>query len=503
MSGVRACARALSGAIVHYFGNHSRALRAAGIDPDTVAKAQRWTRADVLARLRERRVQGLELSFTAISRDDSRLWSQIQRRFGGMNQVMAKLGLANESVGRYRRWSRPQIVARLRSLHQAGTAMRFVDVRATNTALAVAAFRHFGSWKKALAAARLSKPPDRPRGARPMIWTPERIKAFLIARYAQGLPLTAGDVKRADPLLYNGCAKRFGSFAKALEYAGLGRAPIFGRDKPWTRQGVLETVQQHFAPGQEVSLAMLREHRLLSWLKGARAFFGTISEALAAAGLEYAPLPGFQRRRWTRVHILSTLRELRAQGADLRPSRLVQEHQGLYRAAARIFKSFAKALAAAGIHGLRIERGRPQWTRALILRLLKREYRAGRDVRTSEFRRTHGGVSTAIRRCFGGHRQALKAAKIPWPPKKPLANMPWPQVIAQIRALAKKRADLRYDAVKKAHQALFHAGRYYFGRWAEAIASAGLDYQQLVHAATAHSPGLASCSEPVALIVEG
>jgi hypothetical protein len=87
--------------------------------------------------------------------------------------------------------------------------------------------------------------------------------------------------------------------------------------------------------------------------------------------------------------------------------------------------------------------------------------------------RRHRCLDSAARKHFGGYRQAVEGAGLEYPPKAPLEFWTRPVVLATLRRLHADGVDLSYAHVKKTHQPLFAAAKYYFDKYHRALTHAG------------------------------
>jgi hypothetical protein len=153
-------------------------------------------------------------------------------------------------------------------------------------------------------------------------------------------------VRRTHPRLVHAALRMHGSWSKTLRSCGLD-PDQFSLRKQWTRQKVLQALQDEARSGR--TLSTTRIGRTYSSLyRAARILFGSWESALHSAGLS-APRQGRPPSTWTREQILGSLRRLWETGRDVR-IRSVNEHSaGLSCAAYRLFGSWKMTLEAADI----------------------------------------------------------------------------------------------------------------------------------------------------------
>ncbi len=117
---------------------------------------------------------------------------------------------------------------------------------------------------------------------------------------------------------------------------------------------------------------------------------------------------------------------------------------------------------------------RRTWTREQIIRLILEREAAGRSLTTGD-KGVDPQLASAARRTFGSWRNAILAAGIP--PERVLLWERWSpaKILAQIRAIARRRKPLSMVQVKHRFHSLLSAARRRFGSWSKAAVAAGVD----------------------------
>jgi hypothetical protein len=137
------------------FGNWSKALRAAKLNPDVIRNRDGlWPRERVLAGIRSRYEKGKLLNTDLMLREDLPLHAAGRRHFGTWKVAIEKAGIDYNRVrGGLQGWTKSKALKALRE--------RFVDtgliqkqVREHSPSLYRAAIHHFGSWEDVLREAR-------------------------------------------------------------------------------------------------------------------------------------------------------------------------------------------------------------------------------------------------------------------------------------------------------------------------------------------------------------
>lgn len=140
----------------NHFGSWKRALVAAGLSPQEVSRYRSWEDEEILNEIRRLHQSGADLSAQTMSEHSSTFIATARRRFGNWATAVERSGIAYATVRRRRRWTQESIVLEIQKLRDQGFRLRSGEVRKDCPALFAAACksRFFGSWNKAVQAAR-------------------------------------------------------------------------------------------------------------------------------------------------------------------------------------------------------------------------------------------------------------------------------------------------------------------------------------------------------------
>lgn len=261
-----------------FFGSWSRALEAANIPPETVNRRWNiWTRPTILLAILERWRNAQSLRGPDVKRDNPRLYHAAGRSFGGWCKALKAASLDVGQIYRKYPWNKTSAVMSLKLLcrdnpslratrskypHLASAALSYCgtwanvrraagfpsddrsviwsrrrvlsELRRARKAhrvmwihrfpwgLQKAAYRYFGSWPAALAAAGIHDRAHR--------WPAERVTSALGALAKRHGLVTRQIVARAHRDLRYAITRRFSSLRKALVAAGL-PPPTLGRPR--------------------------------------------------------------------------------------------------------------------------------------------------------------------------------------------------------------------------------------------------------------------------------
>jgi hypothetical protein len=291
-----------------------------------------WTLARVASELRNREALGKALSYAAVHRERPALSIAARRLYGTYGRAIEAARIDYDRVRLRRAWNPGKVIRRIRLINREGGILSGAAMRRRDHGLLLAGVKLFGCWDAALAAAGFD--PEQERGARK--WTLERVIASI---RAVGRPVRAHEMIRTDSGLVARARKDFGSWRRALEAAGFEYPPERSPWK-WPRDRVFKEIRRRAQFGLSLQhMVIVRENGGL-W-KAAVRECGNWRAALEAAGIPY---PG--RRRWTEPGVLEEIRARAGRRESLSPGAVNRAMPGLYDAGKRIFGSWLAAVQA-------------------------------------------------------------------------------------------------------------------------------------------------------------
>jgi hypothetical protein len=245
---------------------------------------------------------------------------------------------------RNKNWNDLLVTEEVRSWHEAGKPLYSHYMRQNYQELLAAGIRYFGTWRAAVEAAGI--PYDSVRKYRD--WSKERIIETIQRLEKDGVDLSFRSMmlSKYAPMVYAAIRpNHFGSWKDALSAAGLAPEEIY-RYRSWDDDSILSEIRRLKKEGADLSSKKMDE-TANPLIATARRRFGNWGAAVERAGIDYSAIR--RRRRWTHELILQEIRQLRADGADLRSGEVRHHNPALFAAAckARFFGSWTKALQAA------------------------------------------------------------------------------------------------------------------------------------------------------------
>jgi hypothetical protein len=459
---IKARSHGLYEAMIREFGTIGDAAKAAGVRYE---QPRHWGPLEIFDELRERLRSRKSIAVTEMKERTPALVTAATRVFGSYAQAVATLGLTYEQVRKTHEWSEERILSELRKLVESGVKPNATDLGRACPQLVAASYKYFGGPREALKAAGIEYQRRRP-------WSGARVAEKLRELASAGEDLSPLALRKKYGTLSNRAWRLCGSYRKAIEMAGLDYLEVT-KHATWDRRSVLRKLRELATSGADVGYrAMHTSHPRL--LDAAKRAFGSYPNARKAAGVGPEPLT-----QWTNQKIVRELRKLQRAGESLAASRIHTAHPALYDAAKQHFGGYGKALEAIGLKYEQVRLTRA-WTNDSIIAELKALDEKDVDMRSLPLRKVDHGLHMAAYKHFGSYQNALEAAGIEYPPKKPLAGWKRSQVLARLRELHEEGEDLRYAAMKEKHSPLFFAARYYFDAYITAVKRARLDYDRIV-----------------------
>jgi len=258
--------------------------------------------------------------------------------------------------------------------------------------------------------------------------------------------------------LYTAARKHWGSWARAIEAAGLDYATIRRVRPAWTRPEIISELRRL----RERYPMMTRSE--LVWRNVGDVSvreFGTLDRALAAAGLRDWP-----RRLKRRIGVTSraalrkALRSLERQGVPLRAKNVADRDPRLLRTIHRTVPGpWHEVLEVLGF-----DDPSPRWDRERVEAELRRVHAMGQSLNA----RRNAKLAERARYYFGSLAAAAKAIGATIRPHRRRSRR---DVIAELQALGQ---GVPFVAVRRAGPALASAARKHFGSWRLACKAAGV-----------------------------
>lgn len=204
------------------FGNWENAITAAGLDYDKIRRNKRWTKDRIVNEIKNLYEAGEDLSWYVFSQGDHAALAAAaitRKHFGSWKKALAAAGLNEEEISRYRHWSRDDIIKRIKEMKRSGQSLSAQSVQKRDSKFYFAAIRQFQNWRTAAEKAgyKYRKVAIRAR------WGKDEVLKQLKKLHKKNIHLSGTNVKEKYPALYAGAIRAFGSFRKA-------RAALLGEE---------------------------------------------------------------------------------------------------------------------------------------------------------------------------------------------------------------------------------------------------------------------------------
>lgn len=131
------------------FGKWQRALRAAGLNAQDIARYRHWDSESISSGLRRRAQAGKRLSSGALQREDPGLHAAAVRHFGAYDAALAAARLDPDKYRQRRSWNKKEVIREIKSRARSGQSLADSAVRRDNPALYGASIRLFGAFTAA------------------------------------------------------------------------------------------------------------------------------------------------------------------------------------------------------------------------------------------------------------------------------------------------------------------------------------------------------------------
>ncbi len=259
-----------------YLGNWSHALRAAGIDPNSVIPYKQWPRQAVVGAIQLRFATNAPLNSHSVQHSDPNLYMAACRRFGSWTSAANAAGVNTNLVRRQRpEWTREAIIRTIQTYAELGRPLNAQSIKPSS--LLASGYRLWGSWDETLRAAGMD--PELIREHR--VWTKTNVIQEIALRAKKGIPINASSIQKEAGSLMAAARNFFGTWHDALRCAGFHPDEIRRCLPAWTRSRIIATLREYEKNGYPLKPRHVRPHSLRT---AAKRLFGSWKAALCAAG---------------------------------------------------------------------------------------------------------------------------------------------------------------------------------------------------------------------------
>ena len=358
------------------------------------------------------------------------------------------------------RWTRKLVIEQLQQRRRRGKSLAYMKVERESGNLARAAIRLFGSYETAVRAAGYDYRKLYPLPAQRK-WTDDRILKKIRKYHREKRRLNAGSVVKYDAALCSAARNYMGSWAAAVERAGISYERIRVRQQ-WTKATILQALRHHY---RRKNLGRLPD-KLRS---AAGLHFGSVDNARRAAGIKWA------RMHWTREVVIERFQQRRRRGKSLAYMKVRRDDAKLARASIRLFGSYETAVRAAGYDYRKLypPQYRRKWTGDRILKKIRQYHREKRPLNAGLIIKYGAGLYQAAQNHMGSWAAAVERAGISYETiRRRRPHWTKPEILQALRHHYRRKERGRLPSNLNA------AAVYRFGSMAEARRAAGLNSSQ-------------------------
>ena len=241
-------------------------------------------------------------------------------------------------------------------------------------------------------------------------WSEKLVTEEICNWHTSGRPLYSHYMRQNFQELLAAGIRYYGTWRGAVEAAGIPYDSV-RKYRDWSKERIVETIQRLEKDGVDLSFRsmMLSKYAPMVYAAIRPNHFGSWKDALTAAGL--APEEIYRYRSWDDESILTEIRRLNSEGADLSSKKMDETANPLIATARRRFGNWGTAVERAGIDYSAVRRRR-RWTRELVLAEILELRAQGADLRSGEIRHARPALFAAACkvRFFSSWTKALQAA---------------------------------------------------------------------------------------------
>jgi len=275
-----------------HFGSLEHAVTAIGFNYKDIKKHRDWNKNKVVSELQAiAKKDGLGCLYHCyLRRHNSRLIGAVIMYFGNLSDAITFAGFDYDEVRKKQEWNDCKIIEALQIIARRDGEECLNDsmMRKNNGKLLGATRVHFGSLENAVRVAGFDY--DKIRGTEK--WNGDKVIYRLqkIAQKNGEKYLTRGFVKRKYRGLADAGIRYFGNYGNAVEAAGFNYSDI-KRHEEWSKDRIIYELQE---VAKEKGQKYLSDHMLRKYngrlLGASRLYFGTLENAVEAAGFDYSKI---------------------------------------------------------------------------------------------------------------------------------------------------------------------------------------------------------------------
>jgi len=261
----------------------------------------------------------------------------------------------------------------------------------------------------------------------------------------------------------------------------------------WSTQKIISEINELVTLGQSLNAQNAKTNYGSVYNAACKKrYFGSWRSAVEAAGFDYNAIKKETKRKaalkctkWTKEIIIQKIIELYKNGESLANSKVRIKYATLRMAARDKFGSWKNAIEAAGLNydKINLRANEEKWNKKKVTNRILLIYQEGGDISNTHLRKVNNSLLKAGINHFGNWRKAVESTGIVYDTILKCVPYKWnkSKVIEELRRVHNLGEELSDDNISKNRNALYNAGRKYFGNWKSAVEATGFDYTQIRH----------------------
>jgi hypothetical protein len=315
------------------FGSWRNAIEAAGLNYEDIKKYRTWSEERVIAVIQAHAEEGHDLSWRNTSSElDPSLAAAALNYFDDWHKALEAAGLNPELIAKYKRWSLESIEDELRLRVEEGAGVEYTSFKDKQRGILDATYRRVESFaefrnsivgKPARVMKELTVTEKKPsisiskKSIKRERWTKDRILEEIKNYSIQGKPLYYLAIKNENCALLRAGERHFGKWSNAVEEAGFCYDSI-RLLKHWNHEKVIDRIQYWNELEENLSFTnvALKLDKKLAAAATKKTRFNSWDKALLAAGVD--PETTKMRKGWTIGKVMVRLNILQEDGIELK-----------------------------------------------------------------------------------------------------------------------------------------------------------------------------------------
>ncbi|MFO8007946.1 MAG: hypothetical protein R6V05_09430 [Candidatus Brocadiia bacterium] len=243
-------------------------------------------------------------------------------------------------------------------------------------------------------------------------WDQDKIVGQIKSLAQDGEDLSYNEMARRRQGLLAAANYHFGSWAEAVNSAGIDYENEVRKIPKWNKERIIEEIQEAHKQGVDLSWTNVttdRDYSALAYAAIRDTQFGSWDAALEGAGLDPADIRRYEA--WDEDKIIRRIKQRRKAGKPLNSKAMQEQDSKLFNAALNYFDGWDKALEAAGINPEEVYKRR-RWNKDIIRDEINELFEEGEDLAAPNMRRNHSSLYSAACKYFGTWTKAREACGI-------------------------------------------------------------------------------------------